>query len=219
MAASATAAQARRVPGANDRIGVAVIGCGGRGLINEALQFGRECNVQVAAVCDTWRQQREAAIAKVRQATDREPKQYVHYEDVLADGTVDAVLVSTPDHQHCTMLSAAARAAKDVYIENPLARDMNALVAAVDPVKTSDRVVQCGTQVRSWPPSMAARAFVAQGGLGKIFKIEQSRNNYRPYWHGTGARKVEEADVDWKAFLMHRKWRPWDADQYAGWYG
>jgi predicted dehydrogenase len=114
---------------------------------------------------------------------------------------------------------AAMRARKDAYVEKPLAMDMKELVAAVDAVKASDRVVQVGTQVRSWAPSVAARAFVASGGLGKVLKIEQSRNGYRPYWHGTAARPVQEADVDWRAFLMQRSYRPWDADQYAGWYG
>jgi predicted dehydrogenase len=196
-----------------------VIGCGGRGLLSECLEFGPGMNVEVAAVCDTWRQQREKAAEKVKQATGKEPRQVVRYQDVLALKEVDAVLISTPDHQHCTQLVAAIRAGKDVYVEKPLAMEMKELIAAVDTVKKSNRVVQVGTQVRSWPPSVAGRDFVASGGLGKIFKIEQSRNGYRPYWHGTGARPVTEADVDWKGFLMHRKPRPFNAEQYAGWYG
>jgi predicted dehydrogenase len=79
--------------------------------------------------------------------------------------------------------------------------------------------VQIGTQVRSFAPSVAARAFVASGGLGQIFKIEQSRNSHRPYWHRYGERAVREEDVDWKGFLMHRKARAFDPDQYAAWYG
>jgi predicted dehydrogenase len=176
-------------------------------------------NVEAAAVCDTWRQQRETAAARVRQATAREPKQFVRYQDVLAAKDVNAVLISTPDHQHCTQLIAAIRAGKDVYVEKPLAMEMKELIEAVDTVKRSDRVVQVGTQVRSWPASAAGRAFASSGGLGKILKVEQSRNNFRPYWHRLGERRVNEADVDWKAFLMHRKFRPWNADQYAGWYG
>jgi predicted dehydrogenase len=214
-----TAAMAVRAAGANDRIRVAVIGCGGRGLLGEALQFHKECNVQVVAVCDTWRQQREKAAAQVEKATGAAPEQVVHHQDVLAKGDIDAVIISTPDHQHCRQLSAAVRAHKDVYVEKPLAMDMKELNEASDTVKKSDRIVQVGTQVRSFPTSVAGKAFVSSGGLGRIFKIEQSRNNFRPYWHGTGARPVQEADVDWKAFLMHRKYRPWNADQYAGWYG
>ena len=205
--------------GANDRIGIGMIGCGGRGLLKEVLQFAAESNVEVTAICDTWRRQREAAAASVKQASGREPRSFVHYQELLALKEVDAVVIGTPDHQHSTQLTAAVRAGKDVYVEKPLAMDMKELVEAVDTVKRSDRVVQMGTQVRSSPNVVAARAFVAAGGLGKILKVDQSRNLYRPYWHSFGQRKVEEADVDWKAFLMHRKYRPFNADQYAAWYG
>lgn len=219
MGASLTALQSTRVMGANDRIGVAVIGCGTRGLLNEVLQFSKESNVEVTGLCDTWKQQRETAAAKVTKSGAPSPKLFIHYQEAFADPAIDAVLISTPDHQHCTQLSAAIKARKDVYVEKPLAMDMKELLAAVDAVKKSDRIVQCGTQVRSWPASAAGKAFVGSGGLGKIFKVEQSRNSFHPYWDGNAARKVSESDVDWKAFLMHRKFRPWDADQYAGWMG
>jgi predicted dehydrogenase len=208
-----------RILGANDRFGVAVIGCGSRGLIREVLQFAKEANVEVMAVCDTWRVQRENAVATARKASGKAPEAFVHYQDVLALKQVDAVLISTPDHQHCTMLNAAIRAGKDVYVEKPLAMNMKELLEAVDTVQKSDRVVQMGTQVRSFPSAVGARAFVQSGGLGTIFKIEQSRNGYRPYWHRLGERPVQQSDVAWKAFLMHRKPRPWDPDQYTAWYG
>jgi len=204
-AAALTAAQSKRVLGANERIGVAVIGCGGRGLLQECLQFGPDMNIEVAGVCDTWRQQREKAAAAVKQATGKEPRQFVHYQDVLALKEVDAVLISTPDHQHCAQLTAAVRAGKDAYVEKPMAMEMKELIGAVDAVKKSGRVVQVGTQVRSWPPSAAGRAFVASGGLGRIIKIEQSRNGYRPYWHGTGARPVSEADAGVSTFAERNR--------------
>jgi predicted dehydrogenase len=219
MGASLTALESARAAGANDRIRVCVIGCGSRGLLGEVLQFSEESNVAVTALCDTWKQQRETASAKVRQTGAAEPQLFAHYQEALASPEVDAVLISTPDHQHCTQLVAAIKARKDVYVEKPLAMDMRELISAVDAVKRSDRIVQCGTQVRSWAPSVAGRAFVASGGLGKLFKIEQSRNSVHPYWDSNAARKVAESDVDWKAFLMNRKYRPWDADQYAGWMG
>jgi predicted dehydrogenase len=75
-----------------------------------------------------------------------------------------------------------------------------------------------GTQIRSLPASVAARAFVAAGKLGSILKVEQVRNSYRPYWHSYSV-KVDAADVDWKAFVAQRKYRAFDADQYSAWYG
>ncbi|MCX6638020.1 MAG: Gfo/Idh/MocA family oxidoreductase, partial [Acidobacteria bacterium] len=219
FAAAAVVAVPARVPGANDRIGIGMIGCGRRGLLKEVLEFARETNVEVVAVCDTWKQPREEAVAQVRAALGRAPEAFVHYRDLLAAKGVDAVVIGTPDHQHCTQLTAAAREGKDAYVEKPLAMDMKELTLAVDTVKKLNRIVQCGTQIRSFPPSVSARAFVTSGGLGKLLKVEQSRNGYKPYWVSYADRKIEAADVDWKAFLMHRRPRPFDAEQYAGWYG
>jgi predicted dehydrogenase len=134
------------------------------------------------------------------------------WQDVLARKDIDAVIIATPDHQHCTQLAAAARAGKDAYIEKPMAMNMKELIMAVDAVKKYNRVVQVGTQIRSLPSSVAARKFVAAGGLGKIIKVEQSRNAWKPYWHGYADPSLKESDVDWKAFLMHVKPRPFDAD-------
>ena len=95
MIAAAPLAAWARVPGANDRMGLGVIGCGVRGLLKEALDFAADTNSEVIAVCDTWKQQREKAVAQVRQAGGREPEQYVRYQDLLANKNVDAVIIGT----------------------------------------------------------------------------------------------------------------------------
>ena len=213
------ALSASRIRGSNDRIGIGILGCGRRNLLREVLTFGEQANAEVRAVCDIWRQQRETAAARVREATGEAPDQIHAYEEMLARDDIDAVIVGTPDHQHCTQLIDAVRAEKDVDVEKPLAMDLKELRKAYDEVKASDRVVQMGTQVRSFPSAVAAREFVQGGGLGRIFKIEQSRNSYKPYWYRYAERRLEERDTDWKRFLMHRKPRLWDAQQFAGWFG
>ena len=219
LVSALSAAGASRAAGANDRISIAMIGCGRRNLLGEVLEFARDSNVNVVAVCDTWRQQREEAAARVEKALGARPEMFVHYPDVAGNSKIDAVVIGTPDHQHCTQLIAAVRAGKDAYVEKPLAMDMHELIASTDAVKRSGKVVQCGTQIRSYPASVSARAFVTEGKLGPVMKVEQVRNSYHPYWHAYGERKVDAADVDWKAFLLNRKYRPFDADQYAAWYG
>src|SRR5688572_18696643 len=168
LVTSVTAISSRRILGANDRISIGMIGCGTRNLLKEVLQFSQDTNVEVTAVCDTWRHQREKAVAMVKEASGTQPQQYVHYQDLLAIKGVDAVVIGTPDHQHCRMLTTAARAGKDAYVEKPLAMEMKELIEAVDSVKKFQRVVQCGTQIRSYPSAAAARAFVTSGGLGRI---------------------------------------------------
>jgi len=223
-AAAATAMAYQRTPGANDRVRVANIGCGRRGLLKELIQLKDTANIEIAAVCDTWRQKREKAAADVKEFTGKEPQQVVAYADVLAQKDIDAVVIGTPDHQHCTILIDAIRAGKDVYVEKPLAMNMRELIRAYDAVKRSDRIVQIGTQMRSYPQSAGARQLVTSGGLGKVLKVEQARNGYSPYWMSYGGKgffgeKPAEADVDWKAFVMGAKPRPFSADQYMGWYG
>ena len=222
LAAATTAASFARILGANDRISIGIIGCGDRGrqaLMKEIMEFQEQTNVEITAVCDPWRQMREQAVAQVKEVSNREPAQFAHYGDLLALKNVDAVTIATPEHQHCTQLIAAARAGKDAYVEKPLAMNMEELIQAVDTVKKYDRIVQNGTQIRSLPQALAAREFIASGRLGKTLKAAQARNGSKPYWLQYAERPVKETDVDWKAFLMHLKPRPFDAKQYAGWYG
>ncbi|MBL8211809.1 MAG: Gfo/Idh/MocA family oxidoreductase [Bryobacterales bacterium] len=221
-AVSATALSYQRILGANDRIGLGLIGCGQRGiraLEKEALSHREATNIDFIAVCDIWKQHAEEAAEFAKQAQGTAPRTMRAYRELLASKDIDAVLIATPDHQHATMLTDAVRAGKDAYCEKPLAMEMKELLTCVDTVKKSDRVVQMGTQIRSLPSSMAAKAFVAQGGLGKIFKVEQSRNGLKPYWHAYGKRTLSAEDTDWKAFLFNRKDRPFDAEQHAGWFG
>src|SRR6266508_805664 len=114
--ASALAAAPLFVPrnarGANDRLAYGLIGAGGRGkyLSRNFQKLGAQC-VAVAEVYDPYREQglQEAAGAKG----------YVEYRELLQQPGLDAVVIATPDHQHCPMLLAALDAKKDVYLEKP----------------------------------------------------------------------------------------------------
>lgn len=223
-AVALTAASYRRLLGANQRVRVANVGCGRRGLLRELIQIKDDAQVEVAAVCDTWKQKREKAEVQVKEFTGQMPFSTAHIGDILSRKDIDAVVIGTPDHLHCTHLIEAIRAGKDVYVEKPLAMNMKELVRAYDAVKKSDRIVQVGTQMRSYPQSAGAKQFVTSGQLGKILKVEQVRNGYSPYWMSYGgeafaSEKPAETDVDWKAFLGDRKPRPFDPEQYQGWYG
>lgn len=222
LASSALSYQ--RILGANDRIRVANIGCGRRGLLKELIQVKDAASIQISAVCDIWRQRREKAVSDVKEFTGQAPQAVHNYMDVLADKNIDAVVIGTPDHQHCTMLIEAIRAGKDVYVEKPLAMNMKELIRAYDVVKKSDRIVQMGTQMRSYKQAAGAKQLLTSGGIGKVLKVEQVRNGYSPYWMTYGGKEYQdhpptEEDTDWKAFLMGQKPRPFSAKQYTGWFG
>lgn len=219
--ASMTALNYARAQGANDRISIGIIGCGGRGFgahMPGVHRHAAEQNIEITAVCDPWRLRREEAAARAHEWYGCDVRQFSCYQDLLALDDVDAVMIASCDHQHTTHLKAAARAKKDIYVEKPLAMDFNELKSSCDAVKESGAVVQVGTQLRSLPSMTGARELVKTGILGTISRVEQCRNSPRPYWYGY-MKDVNEADVDWKEFLMDRKMRPFDPVQYSGWYG
>jgi len=210
-----------RVAGANDRISIGIIGCGQRGThahmpgINT---HAKAQNVEITAVCDPWRQKREAAAAQCKAWYGNEARQFVRHEDLLALDDVDAVTIASCDHQHTTHLLHAARAKKDIYVEKPLGNDLGRVNVACDAVAENGVVVQVGTQLRSMGSMAGARKRYETGVLGTVGRIEQCRNAWRPYWYNYLA-PVNAEDVDWGTFLMDCSDRPFNPHHYTGWYG
>jgi len=213
-----------RVVGANERISIGLVGCGGRGYgahMTGVHKHDKEQNVEFTAVSDPWRLRRERAAARCQQWYGRPARQFVSYRDIVALDDVDAVMIASCDHHHATHLEAVARAKKDAYCEKPLAMDMESLKQCCDAVKESGIVVQMGTQVRSYPTSTGCRELFRSGVIGKVSRIEQCRNGSKPYWYSwmERAEEIKEKDVDWKEFLMDRPMRPFDGKLLTGWYG
>ena len=117
MAGGATlafsAASYARILGANDRISIGIIGCGDRGLDAHMLgvhKHDKSQNVEITAVCDTWRPRRQIASAKVKEWYGRPARQFSSYRELVALKDVDAVMIASCDHQHTTHLEAVVKA-------------------------------------------------------------------------------------------------------------
>jgi len=210
-----------RIIGANERISIGQIGCGGRGV--GAHMAGIHAhqdtqNFEITAVCDPWRLRQEEAAAKTKEWYGREARKFSSYRDLVALKDVDAVMIASPDFAHTTHLAAVAKAGKDVYCEKPLAMRLDKLKVACDAVKEAKIVAQIGTQLRSFPTFTGCRELYKTGLLGKVGRIEQCRNSERPYWYGY-VKEVKAQDVDWDEFLMDRPKRGFDPVLYSGWYG
>jgi predicted dehydrogenase len=215
------AADRRRSVGANERIRIGVIGCGRRGTnahMKSIMALATAHNCEIVALADPWKRARESANANVRERFGRDAKLFVRYQDLLAMDGIDAVVIASPDHHHTTHLEAAARAGKHIYVEKPLATEMDKLVRAVDAVKAAGTVVQVGTQIRSLPAVVGAREVIRSGKLGAISRIDEVRNAAKPYWYD-GLAEVRAEDVDWSEFLGDRPARAFDPDMYSAWMG
>lgn len=208
-----------RVLGANDRLSIGLIGCGGqgRGDMNQAMRFSEELNLEVTAVCDVWRLHREAAVNLVEKQYGRKPREFVDYREMLALDDLDAVIIATPDFQHCRQLIDAMKAGKDVFVEKPMAMYIDQANESLKIARETKRVVQVGTQRRSDARHVAGARFVRSGALGTVSRVEAAWNDCGPRWR-KNISNVKQEDVDWRRFLLGKKMRSWDPSRFREWH-
>jgi predicted dehydrogenase/type 1 glutamine amidotransferase len=153
-------------PGPNDRIGIGVIGCGGRGrhLMNICKRFP---DVDIVAVCDVDNSRLSEAV----KAAGGKAAAYKDFRLLLENKDVDAVIVATPDHWHAICTVVACEMGKDVYVEKPLSHNIAEGRAMVNAARKHGRIVQMGTQQRSGAHYLAANELIRSGAIGKISHI------------------------------------------------
>jgi predicted dehydrogenase len=216
-AVASTARSYASILGANDRISLGHIGIGNRGreLVQIAGALKDSHNVEMTAVCDLWKVNRERAAAANATIHGRPPRPYQYLEDLLALKDVDAVLISTPEHSHSPILKLAAEAGKDAYVEKPMGNVVDEIKSARAAVLGNRRIVQVGTQHRSEPYPRAAHDLVQTGVLGDVSKVEVEWNYHGPRWRGRPeVQQIREQDTDWRKWLMTRPYRPFDPRVY-----
>ena len=105
-ALASTALSYSRIAGANDRISLCHIGNGSRGEDLDWIvsKVAATHNVEMSAVCDLWKLNREKAVATNAKYSGRAPRAFQYFEEVLALKDIDAVIISTPEHSHSPIL-------------------------------------------------------------------------------------------------------------------
>ncbi len=97
---------------------------------------------------------------------------YSDYHELLANKDIDAVVISTPDHQHAAVAVAAVRAGKDVYLQKPASLTIAEGRYLSNAVQASGRIVQIGSQQRSWSQFRYAAELVRNGRIGDLKHVE-----------------------------------------------
>lgn len=99
-------------------------------------------------------------------------KQYGHYEEMLLDKDIDAVVISTPDHWHSQPAMEAALAGKHVYVQKPTSLTIAEGRQLVNAVNLSGIKLQLGTQQRSSTQFRLAAELVRNGRIGKLHTVK-----------------------------------------------
>jgi predicted dehydrogenase len=214
---ASTALSYANILGANDRISLGHIGTGGRGgdLTWVAGHLKSSHNVEMTAVCDLWKVNREKAVSANAKYYGRNPRSFQYLEDLLALNDIDGVLISTPEHSHSPILRMTVEAGKDAYVEKPMGNVLAEAKAARDAALQHKRIVQVGTQHRSEPHPRNAHDLVQTGVLGDVSKVEVEWNYHGPRWRGRAeVRQIREEDTDWRKWLLTKPYRPFDPQVY-----
>ena len=205
-----------RVLGANNRLRVGAIGCGGMGTGHlQALVKMRESdNVEVAAVCDVYSKRLDAAVA----LTQGRP--FTDYRALLDQKDLDYVLIATPEHWHARMTLDAADAGKHIYCEKPMTYSIEESKKVVRKIEQTGLKMQVGVQGMSDDSYETAARLIKEGALGKVVaaQIDYSRNYKDDFWAGPVDEDVKPGvNLDWKAWLGPAPNRPFDPQRFLYW--
>jgi predicted dehydrogenase len=197
----------------NEKIHVALIGCGGMGKGNLS-DFLRIPEVECLAIADVDETHLEEGLQLVQDSRGKKPDGYRDFRRIIDRQDIHAVIVSTPDHWHALPTIYACQAGKDVYVEKPLATTIEEGRAMVNAARKYNRIVQVGTQQRSAQHYVNAVAFVQSGKLGKIRLVRAW--TYLD-WKGSLGNPPDEpapASVDYDFWLGPAPQRPFNPARF-----
>ena len=215
-ASAATALSYGKVIGANDRLRIGVIGCGGQamGHMRALVKMREGDNCEVAAVCDVF----DKRASDASQLTGG--KIVKDYRRVFENPDLDYVLIATPEHWHFQMLMDGISAGKHIYCEKPMTQTIEQSKHVIAKLKGSPLKVQIGVQGMSDDSYETANKYIKAGQLGKVVlaQIDYSRNHTGDFWaYPMDADAKPGENLDWKAWLGPAPKRPWDPERYFRW--
>ncbi|MFN0124173.1 MAG: Gfo/Idh/MocA family protein [Blastocatellia bacterium] len=209
-----------RVIGANDRINIGFVGCGGRMRTHTGHIMRRAAakgDVQAVAVNDIYDRHKKAA----QETTKVEDKSVYHdYRELCARKDIDVIVIASPDHWHYAHAMEALKNGKDVYLEKPMTYTIEEAREIADVVKKTKRVLQVGSQYTSMDHFHKAKQAIKDGLIGQVMWASGGfgRNkNKRGEWNYTIQPDANEKTLDWKAFLGTAPKIPFNLEHYFRW--
>jgi len=167
-----------RAFGSNNRLRIGQIGLGRIATSHDMPGVIKSDLADYVAVCDLD-QHRVAEGVKIveKSYTDRgltapQIRTFGNYRELLGRKDIDAVVISTPDHWHAELALAAVHAGKDVYLQKPFTMTHAEGVLLRDAVKRTGRILQVGSQQRSWEQFRRAAELIRSGRIGNVQRVE-----------------------------------------------
>ncbi len=208
-----TAASAVRVWGANDRVNVGIVGLGGRGS-SHLNTYTNLNDAHVVALCDVNQAAREKAQATLTRKSLEKAREFEDMRQMFADPSVEAVSIATPNHWHALSAIWAMKAGKDVYGEKPACYNIYEGMRMIQVQRETKRLMQVGSQHRSWPFKIKAITALQQGLIGKLYMSKALCYKLRPSIGHTPDRPTPPG-LNWDLFLGPAPLRPYNEKRFA----
>jgi predicted dehydrogenase len=177
--AASTALRVRSgIAAPGERLGVGLMGCGGRG--TQLIRwFAERPDVDIKYLCDVDQRMFGRVTAEVEDITGEIPKRITDFRRMLEDPDVDIIVVATPDHWHGLGTILACQAGKHVYVEKPASHNIWEGRKMVEAARKYNCVVQVGMQTRSMPYAQHAREFILSGKLRTVYaaNVQEKRHS------------------------------------------
>jgi hypothetical protein len=192
----------------NEQIQLACIGIHGKGRTDsmDVAKHGK-----VVAVCDVDRLRLKMAAKQFK--TDHMETDFRELLDKMGD-RIDAVVVSTPDHNHAVIAAKAMKMGKHVYCQKPLTQSIWEARRMGELAREHGVVTQMGNQFTSFNPMRKAAYQLRAGQVGNVSEVYIWTN--RPIWPQGEQRqelKPVPKHIDWDAWIGRAPWRAY-ADGY-----
>lgn len=168
--------------GANDRIGVAVLGINGRGKnhIEEIMGLSKKANVEVTALCDPDMNLLKPLAADFEKKYGRKILTEQDFRNLYTKPGNDAVTIATPNHWHALLTIMACQAGKDVYVEKPGTHNIYEGRKVIEAAYKYNRIVQHGVQLRSSVAIKEAVQHLKNGLIGRVYMSRGLVYRWRP---------------------------------------
>lgn len=200
------------IGGAPLKIGLVGFGIRGKQLCNslgfvenpteENIEAQKELNIKLVGICDIFDVRAEEAIRSFS-TKDVPLIRYRTHQEMIRSGNVDAIVVATPDHWHAPMAIDALENGIHVYVEKPMAHNIEETHKLKEVAEKSSAFLMVGHQIRQTLSFQTANDVIKKGALGHISLIQTSsnRNGDNGAWQYPIHEKANEQTIDWDLFL------------------
>jgi predicted dehydrogenase len=203
-----------QVRSANDQLHIALIGAGSQGQ-NDTTVALRVPGVKLVAVADCY----DGRLAHTKELWGQDVFTTRDYREVLARPDIDAVIVATPDHWHKQAATDAMKAGKDVYCEKPMIHLYSDGPEMIETARTTNRIIQVGSQRVSSIIYAKAKELLAAGAIGQLNMVTArwDRNSSIGAWNYTVPLDASAETCDWPRFLGTTPKMGFNAEHFFQW--